>query len=140
WLPGLGRFQEDKLLDLEQIENPLLLFKVDTAEFVPGQDATFESLAADIGRLQAYAEAMQKNLRLEIYGHADSSGSDTRNTTLCLERAKAVEKALLSKLPKWTNLTIQAVGTKEKIREELTEADRGTNRSVTFKVVATDSQ
>jgi outer membrane protein OmpA-like peptidoglycan-associated protein len=140
WLPGLGQFHEDKLLDLEQIENPLLLFKLDTAEFVPGQEAKFESLAADIGRLQSLAEAMQKNVRLEISGHADSSGSETRNTTLTLERAQAVEQALQSKLPKFTNLTIEAVGTKEKLREELTEADRGTNRSVTFKVVTTDSQ
>jgi outer membrane protein OmpA-like peptidoglycan-associated protein len=140
WLPGLGQFHEDKLLDLEQIENPLLLFKLDSADFVPGQEAKFESLAADIGRLQSLAETMQKNVRLEISGHADSSGSEARNTTLTLERAQAVVKALQTKLPKFTNLTIQAVGTKEKLREELTEADRGTNRSVTFKVVATDSQ
>jgi outer membrane protein OmpA-like peptidoglycan-associated protein len=139
WLPGLGQFHEDKLLDLEQIENPLLLFQLDTANFVPGQDAKFERLAADIGRLQATAEAMKKNVRLEISGHADSSGTEARNATLSLERAKAVEKALQARLPKWNNVTVQAVGKKERLREEVTEEDKSTNRSVTFKVVASDS-
>jgi len=47
---------------------------------------------------------------------------------------------LESRLPKWPNLTIQAVGSRERVKEEVTEADRATNRSVTFKVVATDVQ
>lgn len=140
WLPGLGQFREDRLLDLELIENPLLLFQLDRAELVPGQEDKFSRLAADIGRLQAQAQAMQKKVRLEISGHADGSGTEARNSTLSQERARAVATALQARLPVWTNLTIQAVGTKEKLREEISEADRVTNRSVTFRVVASDPQ
>lgn len=136
WLPGLGQFREDKLLDLELIENPMLLFQLDRADLLPGQDAKFDRLATDIGRLQAQAQAMQKKVRLEISGHADSSGSAEHNNTLSQERAQAVAKALQARLPVWDNLTIQAVGTKDKLREEITEADRIANRSVTFKVIA----
>jgi outer membrane protein OmpA-like peptidoglycan-associated protein len=138
WLPGLGRLREDNLLDLERIEDPLLMFQLDRAELVPGQEDKFSRLTADIGRLQAQAQAMQKKVRLEIVGHTDGSGTEARNDTLSAERAQTVAQALQARLPVWTNLTVEAVGTKERLRDELTEADRATNRSVTFRVITTD--
>ena len=138
WLPGLGQLREDNLLDLERIEDPLLMFKLDSAELVPGQADKFARLTADIGRLQAQAQAMQKNVRLEIVGHTDGSGSEKRNDSLSAERAQTVASALKTRLPVWTNLTVEAEGTKERLRDELTEADRATNRSVTFRVISTD--
>ena len=140
WLPGLGRLREDKLLDLERIEDPLLIFQLDTAELVAGQEDKFNRLASDIARLQAQAQAMQKNVRLEIVGHTDQSGSEVRNEKLSVERAQAVARALQPRLPAWTNLTVEPAGTKERLREELTEADRATNRSVTFRVITTDAR
>ena len=139
-LPGLSGFNEDKLLDLNRIEDPLLKFVLDRAELVPGQAETFNLLMADIERLQSLAVALQKNVRLEISGHTDGSGTEARNTTLSHERAVTVAAALEKRLPKWPNLSIKAVGSKEKIREEITDSDRASNRSVTFKVVSTDAQ
>jgi OOP family OmpA-OmpF porin len=95
---------------------------------------------ADIGRLQAQALALKKNVLLEISGHTDGSGSEARNSTLSEERAKAVAEALSTRLPGQTNVTIRPVGSKEKLRQEVTETDRATNRSVTFRVIATDAQ
>ena len=48
-------------------------------------------------------------------------------------------RALQARLPVWTNLTVEAAGSKERLRDELTETDRATNRSVTFRVIATDA-
>lgn len=138
WLPGLGQLKEDNLLDLERIEDPLLLFKLDRAELVPGQEEKFNRLTADIGRLQIKAQTMQKTVRLEIVGRTDGSGTEARNSTLSVERAKTVARALQARLPVWTNLTVEAAGTRERLRDELTEADRATNRSVTFRVITTD--
>jgi outer membrane protein OmpA-like peptidoglycan-associated protein len=139
-LPGLGAFGEAGLLDLNRIEDTLLMFELDRAELVPGQAAKFNLLAADIERLQSLAVGLHKNVRLEISGHADGSGAEARNVTLSNERAQTVASALEARLPKWPNLTISAVGSKERVREELTEADRASNRSVTFRVVASDAQ
>ena len=139
WLPGLGQLREDNLLDLERIEDPLLMFHLDRADLVPGQEDKFNRLAADIGRLQAQAQSMQKNVRLEIVGHTDGSGTEARNNTLSAERAQTVARALQARLPVWTNLTVEAAGSKERLREELTETDRATNRSVTFRVITTDA-
>ena len=139
WLPGLGQSREDNLLDLERIEDPLLMFQLDRADLVPGQEDKFNRLAADIGRLQAQAQSMQKNVRLEIMGHTDGSGTEARNNTLSTERAQTVARALQQRLPVWTNLTVEVTGSKERLRDELTEADRATNRSVTFRVIVTDA-
>jgi outer membrane protein OmpA-like peptidoglycan-associated protein len=139
-LPGVGQYREDKLLDLNRIEDPLLMFELDRAALVPGQEEKLSLLAADIGRLQAKAQALHKNVLLEISGHTDGSGTEARNSTLSQERAQAIAVALQTRLPTWTNVTIRAVGSKERLRDEVTEADRATNRSVTLKVVATDAQ
>jgi OOP family OmpA-OmpF porin len=138
FLPGLGGFNEEKLLDLNRIEDPLLRFVLDRAELVPGQQEALNLLTADIERLQSLAVAMQKNVRLENLGHTDTSGSEARNSTLAEERAKTVASALKARLPTFPNLTIKAIGSRDKVREENTEADRASNRSVTFKVVSTD--
>jgi OOP family OmpA-OmpF porin len=139
-LPGVSQYRDDKLLDLNRIEDPLLMFELDRAELVRGQEEKLNLLVADIGRLQTQAVALKKNVLLEISGHTDGSGTEARNSTLSAERAKAVADALSTRLPSQTNVTVRPVGSKEKLREEVTETDRATNRSVTFKVIATDAQ
>jgi outer membrane protein OmpA-like peptidoglycan-associated protein len=139
FLPGLGGFNEEKLLDLNRIEAPLLKFVLDRAELIPGQQEALELLTKDIERLQSMAVAMHKNVRLEISGHTDTSGSESRNSTLAEERARAVASALQTRLPAFPNLTIKAIGSREKVREENSETDRESNRSVTFKVVSTEA-
>ena len=140
FLPGLAGIHEEKLLDLNRIQDPLLMFQLDRSDLVPGQDEKFNLLVGDIQRLQAIAVELKKNVRLEISGHADGTGTEARNAALSEERARAIAAALESRLPKWPNLRIHAVGSRERVKEEVTEADRATNRSVTFRVVATDVQ
>lgn len=136
-LPGLGQFREDELLDLERIENPLLMFELDKTELRPGQEEKLNRLVADIQRLEQLTVA--KNVRLEIAGHTDGSGTEARNGTLSQGRANVIAATLQARLRTSTNLTTTAVGSKEKLREEVSEADRAANRSVTFKVVVTDA-
>ncbi len=139
-LPGVTQYRDDKLLDLNRIQDPLLMFELDRAELVRGQEEKLSLLVADIGRLQTQALALQKNVLLEITGHTDGSGTEARNSTLSQERAKTIADALQKRLPTWTNVSVRAVGSKERLREEVTDTDRATNRSVTFKVIATDVQ
>jgi outer membrane protein OmpA-like peptidoglycan-associated protein len=139
FIPGINRFREDKLLDLDRIVNPRLLFELDQTRLVPGQEDKFNQLTADIERLHALAQEMSKNVRLEITGHADGSGTEDRNRTLSQGRAEAVANELNARLPSRTNLTIVAAGSQEKLQDEITEADRAANRSVTFKIILTDA-
>lgn len=139
FIPGLSQFADDRLLDSDRIENPLLLFEVDQTELMPGQEEKLRQLVADIERLQALAEAMNKSVRLEITGRADGTGTEDRNSALSQGRAEAVAAELNARLPSRTNLSIVPVASKEKLRDEITEADRAANRSVAFKIILTDA-
>lgn len=140
FLPGLAQFRDDELLDLERIERPLLMFDLDTAQLVPGQEEQLRQLAADIERMLGVARALGKRVRLEITGHTDLSGAAERNLTLRQERASTIAAELTKRLPGAPDLLIVPIGTTEQVREELTAADRAVNRSVTFKVVLLDAQ
>jgi OOP family OmpA-OmpF porin len=140
FVPGLSQLREDKLLELDRIENPRLLFELDQTQLVPGQEEKLRQLVADIARLHALAQAMKKNVRLEITGHADGSGTEERNSTLSQGRAEAVASELNARLSLHQNLAIAPTGSKEKLRDELTEADRAANRSVTFKIILTEAE
>jgi outer membrane protein OmpA-like peptidoglycan-associated protein len=135
-LPGVTQFGEDGLLDLDRIENPLLTFELDKTQLRPGQERILDQLVTDIRRLQQLSS--QNELLLEITGRTDKSGTEARNTTLSQGRANAVAEILVARVPAGPNLKIRTVGSKEKLREELTEGDRATNRSVTMKVVIND--
>ena len=136
-LPGVSQFREDKLFDLERIENPLLMFDVNQAQIRSDQQEKLSQLVADITHLRQLAG--EKKITLEITGHADGSGTETQNSTLSQGRAETVAAALKTNLPAWPNMAIATVGSKEKLREEVTEADRATNRSVTLKVIVSNT-
>lgn len=136
-LPGVSQYREDKLFDLERIENPLLMFDLDQAQIRSDQEEKLNQLLSEIAHLRQLAG--EKKVRLEITGHTDGSGTEAKNSLLSQGRAESVAAALKANLPPWTNLTIAAVGSKAKLRAEVTETDRATNRSVTLKVIVTEN-
>ena len=136
-LPGVNQFDEGKLFDTQRIENPLLMFEFDQTELKPNQEEKLQQLISDIGRVQQLAG--DKQAHLEIMGRTDGSGSEVRNTSLSQGRADAVAELLRKNLPSANKLKISTVGSKDKVREELTEADRAMNRSVTVKVILSDA-
>ncbi len=139
FIPGVIRLKDDNLLDVDRILKPSLLFVVDETTLAPGQEEKFQQLMSDIERLQSLAQALGKNARLEITGHADGSGSEERNEELRRSRAEMIVAELNKRLPPQNNLTIVAAGSKEKLRDEVTESDRAANRCVTFKIILSDA-
>jgi outer membrane protein OmpA-like peptidoglycan-associated protein len=137
FLPGVSRLREDKLFDLERIEDPLLLFDLDRVTLRAGQDDQLNRLVEDLNHLRQLAG--DRPIKLEITGHTDGSGTEMRNDSLSQGRADTVAALLKARLSTWPNLTIVALGTKEKLRREINEEDRATNRSVTIKVSINDS-
>ena len=135
FIPGLSRLEDEQLFDLERIENPLIRFELDRTVIMPGQDEQLRQLAADIERLRSVARVKHQQVRLEITGRTDASGSEAHNTALGQERANVIAAELKARLSEQSDLTIVPVGSKERLREELTEADRATNRSVAFKII-----
>ena len=133
FLPGVSQFRDDQLMDLERIENPLLMFDLDQVQLRSDQGDKLKRLVDDIEQLCNLAAS--NKLRLEITGRTDGSGSESLNGALSQGRAETVAAVLKERLSSAKNLTIVALGTSDKLRTELTEDDRATNRSVTMKVV-----
>lgn len=132
FLPGITQFKDDKVLDLNRIENPLLMFDTDKTELRQDQEEKINGLLADLNKLRTLSGG--RNVTLEITGRADRVGSQTRNQELSQGRADTVAALLKTRLADWSNLTIRTVGSKDQLKEELSEEDRATNRSVNLKV------
>jgi OOP family OmpA-OmpF porin len=87
----------------------------------------------DIREFFSHAEALKLRYVIAIIGHADASGSESRNLKISRERAEAFRDLLVErKLPK-DYFFIMGVGSSEPVRKEISEADRIFNRSVTFR-------
>src|SRR5262249_36310632 len=84
-LPGVNQLQDDKLFDLERIENPMLMFDLDQPQIRSDQEEKLRQLIGEIEHLHQLAG--QKKVTLEITGHTDSSGTEARNTNLSQGRA-----------------------------------------------------
>ena len=136
-LPGVSQFREDKLFDLVRIENPLLMFDLDQTQIRSDQQGTLDQLLSEVAHLRQLAG--EKRVTFEITGHTDGSGTESRNSALSQGRADTVAALLKANLPDWPNLTIATVGSKAKLREEITDEDRATNRSVKIKVIVTEA-
>jgi len=140
FIPGVTQFRDDKLFDTDTIEKQILLFELDRLQLVPGQEEKFRNLVAEFERLYAQARSWGQRVRVEITGRTDRTGSEERNAALSQERAAVIAAELNARLPARDDFQIVAAGTRDILREEVTEADRAVNRSVTFKIILSDAR
>jgi OOP family OmpA-OmpF porin len=136
-VPGAAGLREDGLLDEEmvqleeQIQNRLLRFALGTSQLVAGQQEAVDRQAADLRRLLALAAETNQELRIEIVGHTDGTGTDEINERLSRERAESVRAALIGAGVEATRLAAIGVSNREPVREG--DGNPEANRSVTFR-------
>lgn len=75
------------------------------------------------------------NLKIEIYGHTDNVGLDSRNLELSKQRAKAVADYLISKGINQSRITVFGYGSSQPISDNTTEKGQQANRRVAFKLI-----
>jgi OOP family OmpA-OmpF porin len=85
--------------------------------------------------LRDVAAAMQADpqMRVEIEGHADTSGSAAQNVPLARERAEVVRDFLVNLGVDASRLVIKAYGAYRPVNDNATIERRATNRRVTFR-------
>ncbi|WP_179333873.1 OmpA family protein [Winogradskyella costae] len=88
----------------------------------------------ELNQLYKHLEINLK-LKVEIYGHTDSIGLETRNQELSEQRAKAVSDYLIEKGLDLTRITSFGFGSTQPISTNDTEEGRQLNRRVTFKLI-----
>lgn len=99
--------------------------------FQTGQSVLSPLSYPELNIVSAYLKA-DKKMRIEIYGHTDNLGDETKNKELSYNRAKAVADYLISKGVKTDNVTYQGFGSEKPIESNDTEAGRKSNRRVEF--------
>lgn len=80
------------------------------------------------------------NSLIDVYGHTDSTGSDSYNMDLSKRRADAVARYLISQGVNSARIQTQGMGESYPIADNTTEEGRALNRRVEIKItpVSTD--
>lgn len=149
YIPGITQFDEDKLVAAElskietikkQIEGQVLFFEPGKAILKNDQDPTLQNLFKELNKLTDYAEYLNKDIRLQIIGRTQKIRGEKENILLSKTRASVILSTLRAKGIKTTNFSILGVGSSQPLSKGLTEQDQKMNRSVTFKVILTDTR
>jgi OOP family OmpA-OmpF porin len=106
-IPGVVRFGEERLVDRDLarsemesvkrgIEQRAIRFGVGSAEITEDQRNELNSVVSEIQRLGLLAGSQGTQARVEVWGHADQSGSQEINDRLIAARAGQVLSALVA--------------------------------------------
>ncbi len=111
-------------------EKPTLIlegvtFENDSAQLKPESAATLDSVAASL--------VASPDVRVEVQGHTDSTGSDAYNLKLSQRRAEAVRDYLVSKGVPAARLEAKGYGESQPIAKNDTGEGRARNRRVELK-------
>ena len=104
---------------------------IDGIEFKSGS-ATIASRSLKVLREAAGVLKKYKEVRLEIQGHTDDSGSRDANVSLSQKRAEAVRSWLIKKGVDGERLTARGYGPDKPIADNSTKAGQAKNRRVEF--------
>lgn len=146
FIPGITQFQDKNLIDIElkhlesyknQIEQELLFFSEGTTEFFPGEDKKLKNLVLQIQKLLDAAKYLDKNVGIQIVGHTDLTGTETRNIALSQARANKILSYLVSQGINTSNFTTIGVADSQPLRSGLVE-DKKLSRRVSFKILLSD--
>ncbi len=141
--PELEDYSEEDLKDTDQerfdalrseIDSFRLYFSRNTEELTPGQEDAISELTKRLIALQKLAATLGKSLYIEVKGHTDSMGTETKNRSLSGERAKKVVSMLTNEGVRWMRFFFKGVGNSEPRTGETSEQERALNRRITFTV------
>ena len=112
-----------------------LQFGEGSSEVRPEHRDTLEQVAATIKTLDQLAQARGEELSVEVVGHTDSTGPDSANKRLGLNRATRTAQALERAGVRNAVFHLRSAGSAEPIAGEGSESERQLNRCVTFRVL-----
>ena len=104
-----------------------ITFGYDRADVQPQFRATLDGVAATLDEYQSTA--------IDIYGHTDSTGSDSYNQGLSERRAQSVAGYLVARGVDRVRLATRGFGESQPIADNSSEGGRAANRRVEIRIV-----
>jgi outer membrane protein OmpA-like peptidoglycan-associated protein len=147
-IPGVTQFRERHLVDKdlqdftstkEWVEQQNLGFALDSDSLLPNQVEILREVAKRIRALHDLGQRLGTRFHIEIVGHTDQTGSETKNRDLSQKRADYILAALNAEGIGTIEAKAYGIGAKEPLCQAMTEADKEKNRRVSFKMILADS-
>ena len=124
--PAGAKVDETGCETVVEKETPLVLegvtFEVNSDKLTAASSATLDRVAESLKR--------SPNVRVEVGGHTDSSGSDALNQKLSQKRAEAVRAYLVSKGVDGSRVTAKGYGESQPAGDNKTAEGKARNRRV----------
>ncbi len=141
--PLIQRYNDERLIYVDlndfnvlrkRIQNQSFLFELNSSEMLPGQEDGIAAFIKDLQDLLHKAKTLDKNIHIDILGHADSQGTEETNRMLSKERADKILSIISKKGLETAGFTVIGMGSSEPFTEERTSRDRELNRRVTIRI------
>ena len=141
---GINKYEDSKLKDLnieqinaykKEIEKVIVLFQLNTSDFLPGETKKLSFLVPKIHKLIDASKYLEEDVLIQISGHTDTTGIENTNIQLSQNRAQRILTYFKSQGIDISHFSTKAFGSKKILRPESTQEDRRFNRRVSFKVI-----
>lgn len=132
----------DSLKAFKSIDKDIVMYPIKKGETILINNiffefAQFELLPESFSELNRLVDILNKypDLNIQINGHSDDVGTESRNNLFSLNRAKAVSEYLTSKGISSKRLKVKGFGYSQPLIKETTEEARSQNRRVEFLIL-----
>jgi OOP family OmpA-OmpF porin len=102
-------------------------FATNSATLTPGSMAVLDQTAATLVK--------NPEVKAEVAGHTDNTGSAARNRVLSQQRAESVRRYLVSKGASAANLTARGYGPDQPVADNRSAQGRSANRRVELRIL-----
>ncbi len=139
WEPYLSldpRFNETRQLESikAELERQVIRFELNSANLRVDQAALLDTVEEQVNLLRHGADADHRQIRIEISGHTDRTGKESRNVELSRNRAETVMRALEERGIPGVELVATGVGDTVPGHPGMESYPQELDRRVTFQV------
>lgn len=147
-IPGVTQLNEQNFQELEliqlkaykqQIDQETLFFSEGTANLIPGEANKLTNLVILTNKLLDVAKYLGKDVRIQITGHTNTTGTEQTNFLLSQARANKIRTHLIAKGINSSKFNTVGVSSSVPLQPELTPTAKTLNRRVSFQIFLTDA-
>jgi len=148
FIPGVTQFNDQNIQELElsqlqdykqQIEQEMLFFLEGKTELLAGEANKLATLVVVINQLLDIAKSLNKDVRIQITGHTNTTGTEQRNILLSRDRANKIRFYLVSQGIDASKFNAVGVSSSLPLQPELTQEAKIANRRVSFQIFIIDT-